>query len=319
MIGLNFVFILAGILFAAFAMLNLIDATNPQRFGNAVFWGCYSVTLLFGARLSDFANGCLVLVLLIVGGTSRLGRGEPRTTSGEERRESATRWGNRLFIPALLTPALTLLATVLLKGVTLNGAPLFDPKNLSIISLGLASVVAVVVALVLLRQPLAAPIHEARRMIDMIGWAAILPQLLAALGVLFADLGVGERIAEILRHVVPLDNAFAVVCVYTMGMALFTVIMGNAFAAFPVMTAAIGLPIIVGRLGGDPAVMAAIGMLSGFCGTLMTPMAANFNIVPAVLLELPDRNGVIRVQAPTALVLLVGNTFLMYFLVFHAR
>jgi uncharacterized membrane protein len=154
---------------------------------------------------------------------------------------------------------------------------------------------------------------------DMIGWAAILPQLLAALGVLFAILGVGDRIAEILSRVVPLDNAFAVVSVYTVGMALFTVIMGNAFAAFPVMTAAIGLPIIVGRLGGDPAVMAAVGMLSGFCGTLMTPMAANFNIVPAILLELPDENGVIRVQVPTALLLLAGNTFLMYFLVFHAH
>jgi uncharacterized membrane protein len=130
---------------------------------------------------------------------------------------------------------------------------------------------------------------------------------------------VGDRIAEILSRVVPLDNRFAVVCVYTLGMALFTVMMGNAFAAFPVMTAAIGLPIIVARLGGDPAVMAAIGMLSGFCGTLMTPMAANFNIVPAVLLELPDKNGVIRAQIPTALVLLAGNTVLMYFFVFHAR
>ena len=42
--------------------------------------------------------------------------------------------------------------------------------------------------------------------------------------------------------------------------------------------------------------MAAIGMLSGFCGTLMTPMAANFNIVPAALLELADRNAVIKAQ-----------------------
>ena len=33
----------------------------------------------------------------------------------------------------------------------------------------------------------------------------------------------------------------------------------------------------------------AIGMLAGFCGTLMTPMAANFNIVPAALLELKDQ------------------------------
>jgi uncharacterized membrane protein len=104
-------------------------------------------------------------------------------------------------------------------------------------------------------------------------------------------------------------------------MALFTLVMGNAFAAFPIMTAAIGFPLIVQRLHGDPVIMAALGMLSGFCGTLMTPMAANFNVVPAMLLELPDRNavlnGVIRVQIPTALIMLAINTALMYALVFR--
>ena len=319
MIGLDVVFALAGILFAAFALLNLADRTNPKRFGSAVFWGSYSITLLFGSRLGDFVNGCLVVVLVVVGGIGGLGRGNSRTTSVEERKASAARWGNRLFLPALIPPALTLLAALALTDATIGERPLFEPKNLSVIALGLSAVVAVVVAIVLLRQPIGAPVREARRLMDMIGWAAILPQLLAALGVLFAMFGVGDRIAEVLSRVVPLDNAFAVVCVYTLGMALFTVMMGNAFAAFPVMTAAIGLPIIVERLGGDPAVMAAIGMLSGFCGTLMTPMAANFNIVPAVLLELPDQYGVIRAQLPTALVLLVGNTFLMYFLVFPAR
>jgi uncharacterized membrane protein len=77
------------------------------------------------------------------------------------------------------------------------------------------------------------------------------------------------------------------------------------------------VPLIVHRFGGDPAIMGAIGMLSGFCGTLATPMAANYNIVPAALLELPDRNGVIRVQIPTAIPLLICNTILMYVLVFR--
>jgi uncharacterized membrane protein len=106
------------------------------------------------------------------------------------------------------------------------------------------------------------------------------------------------------------------VAAYAVGIALFTAIMGNAYAAFPVMKAAVGLPLVVQKFGGDPAVVCAIGMLSGFCGTLVTPMAANFNAVPAALLELPDRNGVIHVQAPTALVLLLGNIVLMYVLAF---
>jgi uncharacterized membrane protein len=99
-------------------------------------------------------------------------------------------------------------------------------------------------------------------------------------------------------------------------MALLTMLMGNAFAAFPVMTAAIGLPLLIQTHHGAPAGVAALGMLTGFCGTLLTPMAANFNIVPAALLELPDRYGVIRAQAPTALIMFGVNLAIMYFLVF---
>jgi uncharacterized membrane protein len=93
--------------------------------------------------------------------------------------------------------------------------------------------------------------------------------------------------------------------------------MGNAFAAFPVMTAGIGLPLIVHQFGGNVVIMAAVGMLSGFCGTLTTPMAANFNIVPVALLELPDQHAVIKVQIPTALLLLAANTAIMYTFVFR--
>jgi uncharacterized membrane protein len=93
--------------------------------------------------------------------------------------------------------------------------------------------------------------------------------------------------------------------------------MGNAFAAFPVITLGIGLPFIVQRHGGNPAIMAAIGMLSGYCGTLLTPMAANFNVVPAMLLELRDKNAVIKAQVPIALVILAANILLMYFCVYR--
>ena len=100
-------------------------------------------------------------------------------------------------------------------------------------------------------------------------------------------------------------------------MAGFTVCMGNAFAAFPVMTLGIGLPFIVNAHHGNPAIMAAIGMLCGYCGTLVTPMAANFNLVPAMLLELTDRNAVIRAQIPVALVILAANIALMALCVYR--
>ena len=141
--------------------------------------------------------------------------------------------------------------------------------------------------------------------------------MLAALGVVFALAGVGQVIGDLVTAWIPMDARLTAVAVYCLGMALFTIIMGNAFAAFPVMTAGVGLPFLIVRFGGDPAVVCAIGMLSGFCGTLMTPLAANFNIVPAALLELKDRHAVIAAQIPTAAPLLLANMVLMYVLAFR--
>jgi len=141
--------------------------------------------------------------------------------------------------------------------------------------------------------------------------------MLAALGGIFAKAGVGEVVAGLVTQAVPTDVPWVAVLAYCGGMALFTMVMGNAFAAFAVITGGIGLPFIVILHGGNPAIMAAIGMLSGYCGTLLTPMAANFNLVPAMLLELDDKHAVIKAQAPLALVIFAANVILMMVLVYR--
>ena len=317
MIKLEAVYWLAGGLFAVFAVLSALDRSNPKRMGNSLFWGLFAASFLFGSHLSDLANGILVLAMVAIAGFGGLGLGQPATTSPEERAASAWRLGNKLFLPALTIPAVTLFGALVLKTVRIGGVFLIEPKQATVISLGLGVLAAGALAAVLLRPPPLAAFQQGRRLIDTVGWAAVLPQMLAALGAVFALAGVGGAVGALVSHAIPADSRVAVVCAYTFGMALFTMIMGNGFAAFPVMTAGIGLPLIVRKFGGDPAIMASIGMLSGFCGTLMTPMAANFNIVPAALLELPDRHAVIKAQVPTALLLLLANTLLMYVLVFR--
>ncbi len=49
-------------------------------------------------------------------------------------------------------------------------------------------------------------------------------------------------------------------------MALFTIIIGNAFAAFPVMAAAIGVPILIQAYGGDPRWSARSACWPAFAG-----------------------------------------------------
>jgi uncharacterized membrane protein len=317
MINLEFIYVLAGLWFAAVAVTNFRDRSNPRRYKSALFWGIYAVTFLFGSYLPPFVNGCLVLVMVAAAGIGHLGQGKPNTTSPAEREAGAARWGNLLFVPVLTIPAVTVAGALLLKYVVIDGKPLVDPKQVTLVSLGLGVIIALIVGLAILRPRLLTPVTEGRRLMDSVGWAAVLPQMLAALGALFAAAGVGKVISEIVLSVVPADNSFGIVASFTVSMALFTMIMGNAFAAFPIMAVGIGLPLIVLQLHGNPIIMAAVGMLSGFCGTLMTPMAANFNIVPAALLELPDRYGVIKVQIPTGILLLIANTVLMYFTVFR--
>jgi uncharacterized membrane protein len=317
MIRIGAVYALAGLMFAAIAVLSARDRQNGKRIGNTAFWGLLAASFLLGDRLGDFANGMLVLALAAVGGTGRMGLGRPTTTTEEERRHSANRRGNRLFLPALLIPAVAVAGTLVSKHARIGGIPVIDPAQATVISLTIGIVVALAVAMLWLRPAITEPLQEARRLLDSVGWAAILPQMLAALGAVFALSGVGDEVGRLIGAHVPLDSRFAAVAAYTVGMALFTIVMGNGFAAFPVMTAAIGLPLVVHRFGGDPAIMAAIGMLSGFCGTLLTPMAANFNIVPVALLGLRDRNAVIKAQAPTGFCLLAVNTALMYWLVFR--
>jgi uncharacterized membrane protein len=315
-IKLGFVYVLAGLMFAGFSVFSALDRGNAKRFGNAAFWGLTALSFLAGDRLGDLGNGFLVLGLALLAGLGLLGRSHPATTSPQARTALSEQFGNRLFIPALTLPAVVGLGVLVLKPVRLGGAPLMDPKQATLISLALAVIAAVAVGFLLLRQPLKSPLQEGRRLADMVSWAALLPQFLAALGAVFALAGVGGQIGHLVTTYLPVDTRLAAVAVYCVGMAAFTMLMGNAFAAFPVLTGGVAIPILVIHFGANPAVVSSIGMLSGFCGTLMTPLAANFNLVPPALLEIPDRYSVIKAQVPTALLMLIVNTVLMYVLAF---
>ena len=317
MITLHWLYTLAGAMFAAFALLSALDRTNRKRFGNALFWGLMASSLLGGDRLGDFGNGLMVLSLAGLAGFGLIGRSHPPTTSEAERQAWSERLGNRLFLPALIIPMTALIGTLVYNYTAVGGFGWIEAKRETYVFLGLGVLLALVTIFAWLRPPALAPLQEGRRLIDAIGWAAVLPQLLASLGVLFAAAGVGEIIGTTTRSMIPGGSVFLTVAAFGIGMALFTMIMGNAFAAFPVMAAAIGVPLVIQAYGGDPAVVGAVGMLAGFCGTLMTPMAANFNIVPVALLELKDQYGVIKAQIATALPLLVANILIIYFVAFR--
>jgi uncharacterized membrane protein len=314
-------------LVGAFLIVATAMDVRARRWSKAAFWAIVAVPFLAGDSILAAAHegvrwpaealGVALIALGVLATRGTLRRHEDDADSATKRDASAERLGYRLFVPALAIPLVTVAVVLAAPHLRWNAAPLIDPAQATLIALGIACVAALALALRLTRAPFGEGLREGHRLLDTLGWAALLPMVLATLGSVFAATGVGDAIAAIVGAVIPAESRVACLAAFALGMVAFTVIMGNAFAAFPVMMAGVGLPLLVSRHHADPAVLGAIGMLTGYCGTLLTPMAANFNIVPAVLLELPDQYGVIRAQWPTALMLLAVNFVLMWMLVFR--
>ena len=313
------------LLLALFLLYAGLRNLREKRFAHAAFWVLIAVLFAGGKFVLDAAKtgdklpaqlaGAAVIALALL--ATRMRREHIDEAPAAQRLASAMRLGHQLFVPALIIPVVTVLIVLFGAKLAIGGTPVFGEGSITLIGLALACVVATFAAIHITRERPAAALGEGRRLLDTMGWAALLPIVLATLGGVFAASGVGDAVASIVSMLLPADSRLACVLAYGLGMVLFTVIMGNAFAAFPVMTAGIGLPLLIEQHGAAPAILGSIGMLTGYCGTLMTPMAANFNLVPAALLELDDPNAVIRAQLPTAIPLLLVNLALMYWLAFR--
>lgn len=203
---------------------------------------------------------------------------------------------------------------MLLGTVRIGSKYLIDPLNANLCAFGVGCVIALGCGCWFTKGSLSQAVSQSRHMTDSIGWALLLPQMLAMLGGMFQHAGVGQATAYLVNHYIPTGQAWEAVAAYCAGMFLFSVIMGGAGAALPLMLGGIGAPVLVSVFHGKAAEIAALGMFSGYAGVLTTPMAAHFNLIPPALLDLPDKYAVIRAQLPTALAIFVVNGALLYWL-----
>ena len=277
---------------------------EKAKIGTFLFWTILGIIFIFGEAIPYKVTGGLLVILAIITVTKQLHIGKFENISSQFKIAQSEKLKNKIFIPAVLIGIAAFLILQFKIGKTAI------PPALGI---GGGSLVALLAAAIIIKPKFSETNEDTSKLLMQIGATAILPQLLAALGAVFTKAGVGKVIAASISSVVPTGNIFVGIVIYAIGMVIFTMIMGNAFAAFSVITAGIGIPFII-KNGGNPAIIGALGMTAGYCGTLMTPMAANFNIVPASILEIKDKYEIIKVQAPMALLLLVTHIILMLLL-----
>lgn len=299
---LEIVYIIIGLQLAHTAYCAFVDKANPERIGTSLFWGLLALTFMFGKILPNKVVGIFVIIIALLTLFKKVRIGTLPIVDNLKAEKSALKLKNKIFIPVM---AMAIFALLLAR---------FLP-DFSMSAIGISGILATFVILFIVKQGPKSLLPENNRMNQQVSTSGILPQLLGALGAIFTASGVGEVISQMIKGVVPADSRFFGVLAYVLGMVIFTMIMGNAFAAFTVITAGVGVPFVF-ALGANPIVASALAMTAGFCGTLLTPMAANFNALPVALMEISDPNLVIKKQAPVAFTLIIIHVALMYFLAF---
>lgn len=292
-IGLNVVWIIIGLITIYAGIKNLLDKENPSRVGTAVFWCSFGIVCGFGTWLPAKVSGVLVLIMCLPPIFKKVKIGKVDNPTKEHTEQQFKKIGMKIFIPAFSVAVCSLFFALF--------------SNMSSM---IAITIGVIVAMILLiaydskqNKPVVF-LNDSERFLGITGPLSMLPQLLGCLGGVFTAAGVGDVVAQLVEKVVPKGNVNVGIIIYAIGMVLFTMIMGNAFAAITVMTVGIGAPFVL-AYGANPVVIGMIALTCGYCGTLLTPMAANFNILPVAILNMKDRWGVIKNQVLVALIMLV--------------
>lgn len=298
---LEIIFMLTGFVTIYTGIKNLLDEKNPSRVGTAVFWVILGSIISFGRWLPTTVTGLLIIIMCIPAVLKKVKMGNVQKITAEETQANFDKIGMKVFLPAFAIGVGALLFALL----TDLGA---------LVGVGAGVLEAEILLMILL--PSNKPkviLNDAERMISTVGPLSMLSMLLACLGAIFTAAGVGEVIAKIVGGIIPKGNVNVGIIIYAIGMMLFTAIMGNAFAAITVMTVGIGAPFVL-AYGTDPVLIGMLALTCGYCGTLITPMAANFNMVPVALLDMKKRFTVIRNQFVIALIMITFQ--IVYMIIF---
>lgn len=290
---LEIIYIIIGLITIYTGVKNATDKENPSRAGTAIFWCTLGVVLAFGRWIPVRADGVLIIIMTIPAIFKKVKIGKVDNPDPSYTKEKFEKIGMKIFIPALSIGIFAIIFAI------------WAPKLGALVGVGVGVLVSVIILIFFSRENTPSVfLKDSERLISMVGPLSMLPMLLASLGAIFTAAGVGNVIAKLVGTIIPKGNVNAGIIVYAVGMMLFTMIMGNAFAAITVMTVGIGAPFVL-AYGANPVIIGMIALTCGYCGTLCTPMAANFNIVPVAMLDMKDRFGVIKNQVAVALILLV--------------
>jgi len=309
MLDISFAYNMVGLLFAIYSLISLVNRNRPikNRILQFMFWGIYAGTYMLPGKVSDFEMGVAVLCLVFISLSGAFNTGEKVTTEADSFKVNSL--GGYVFIPAITVPLIIVIGVIISKELQfiVRGSE-------ALVMLSISTFLVFFISIIVFRDNPIATFSRSEKIMESIGINVLLPQMLAMLGGVVLTFGVGDSVTQLISQHSQNIGKNSIIVIYSVGMLVLSMAMGNAFAAFPIMTAGIGMPFIINNYGGNPAILCVLGMLCGFCGTMLTPIAANFNLLPAMLLSIGRKSLIIKEQLVTAIVVFLFN--IMFMIVF---
>ena len=220
---LELTYIVIGCQFLHTAYCSYKDKTNPVRYGTAGFWALLGISFMGGSYLPSICIGVIVVLLALLTLFKQVRIGTLPSLDEVKANIEAKRLKNKIFIPVML---MALIALVLAKMI----------PDFSKIAISLAAFFATISLLLITKSSPKSLLSENNRMVQQVSTSGIVPQLLGALGAIFTVAGVGDLMSHLISGFVPSGSRLMGVVAYVLGMVLFSMIMGNVFAAFAVIT-----------------------------------------------------------------------------------
>ena len=244
-------YILSGLFCMYCGVRAWIVKANKHFLPTGAFWFTLGIVVAFGQWLPPLASGILVALTCIPAALNMVKRGNLQSPSKEEQQKNYKKIGMKIFIPAFGAGVFSIIISIFMKGWSSLLGSLF------------ATIVGVILLVIWNRENKAMTfLEEGRRFLDMTSAVYIMPLLLSCLGAIFTKAGVGDAFSNIFGKIIPSGNVYVGIVAYALGMMLFTIIMGNAFAAITVMTVGIGVPFVI-SLGANPLYMVTLAMTCG--------------------------------------------------------
>ena len=244
----QFMYILSGLFCIYCGVRAWMKKDNKYYLPTGLFWSLLGVVVAFGQWLPPLISGILVAIICIPAGLKLVRRGNLEAAPKEEQLRNFKRIGMKLFIPAFGAGVFTILISIFLPSWSSLSGSLF------------ATIFGVIILTIWNREnkPMVF-LEEGRRFLDMTSAVYIMPLLLSCLGAVFTKAGVGDAFSALFGKIIPAGNIYVGIVAYALGMMLFTIIMGNAFAAITVMTVGVGVPFVI-SLGGNPLYLVTLAI-----------------------------------------------------------